>query len=75
MATAVNEVGKAIARGDVSAAKWLLERLGIDAFARQTFQQSVDPVILPEDTSTIIDEMAAKRVDEFLTSKGVGALE
>ena len=75
MATAVNEVGKAIVRGDVATAKWLLERLGIDAFAGQTFQRAVDPVILPEDMGDVIDDMAAKRVDEYLTAKGVGPLE
>ena len=75
LATAVNEVGKAIVRGDVTTAKWLLEKLGIDGFAKQAFQQAVDPVILPEETPAIIDEMAAERVDEFLTAKGVSPLE
>lgn len=75
MATAVNEVGKAILRGDVAMSKWLLERLGIDGLAKQMFQQAVDPVIQPEDLNTVIDEMAAKRVDEFLTEKGVSPLE
>lgn len=73
--SAVNEVGKAILRGDIATSKWLLEKVGIENFARQIFEQSVNPVLRPEDIATIIDELALMRVNEFLTAKGVSPLE
>jgi hypothetical protein len=68
-------VAAAIKRGDAATARWWLERAGIDEVAQRLFQQTVDPVILPEDVNAIYDEMAAVRVDAYLTAKGIGALE
>ena len=74
-ASAVNEVGKAIMRGDVSTAKWLLEKVGIENFAKLIFEQTVSPVLAPEDTGAVVDVMAGENVDAFLAAKGVSPLE
>lgn len=68
-------VSAAIKRGDSRAAMWWLDSIGIDEHAKRTFEQTVNPEIYPEGLGAVIDEMAAQRVDEFLTAKGIGALE
>jgi len=74
-ASAVNEVGKAIMRGDLATSRWLLEKVGIENFAKLIFEQTVSPVLAPEDTGAVIDVMAGENVDAFLTEKGVSPLE
>lgn len=74
-ASAANEVGKAIVRGDVSTAKWLLEKVGIENFARQIFEQSVNPTLHPGDVDGVIVSMAGENVDAFFESKSIGPLE
>jgi hypothetical protein len=68
-------VSAAIKRGDAATARWWLDSIGLDEAAKKIFEQSVNPTLYPEDTEGILDEMAAGRVDEFLTAKGIGALE
>ena len=72
--SAINEVGKQL-RGDIATSKWLLEKVGIENFARQIFEQAVNPTLAPEDLATIIDTIAEENVDAFLTAKGVSPLE
>jgi hypothetical protein len=59
----------------IDGARWFLEKVEIGNFASKIFAAEVDPEILPEDTGAVIDELAAQRVDAFLTAKGIGALE
>jgi hypothetical protein len=68
-------VAAAIKRGDAATARWWLERAGIDEVAQRLFQQTVDPVLLPEGLDAVLMDMAAQRVDSFLAEKGIGALE
>lgn len=71
----LDAIEKAIAKGDAQTSRWMLEKVGLENFARQIFEQEVNPVLHPEDLTTIIDEMAERRVDEFLRQKGIGPME
>jgi hypothetical protein len=68
-------VSAAIKRGDAATARWWLDSIGIDEAAKKIFEQAVNPTLYPENTEGILDEMAAGRVDAFLTAKGIGPLE
>jgi hypothetical protein len=68
-------VSAAIKRGDAATARWWLDSIGIDEHAKKIFEQTVNPEIHPEGLAEVIDEMAAQRVDEFLTAKGIPAIE
>jgi len=68
-------VADALSRGDALTARWWLERVGIDEYAKAAFRQTVAPVILPEDVGAVCGELAAQRVDAYLTARGIGPLE
>lgn len=68
-------VSAAIKRGDAATARWWLDSIGMDEAAKRLFEQTVNPTPYPEDTEGILGEMAAGRVDAFLTAKGIPAIE
>lgn len=68
-------VSAAIKRGDAATARWWLDSIGLDAVAKATFDKAANPTLHPEEIDAVIDDLAAQRVDAFLTVKGVGALE
>jgi hypothetical protein len=68
-------VASAIRRGDSTTARWWMDNIGINEIARRLFQETVDPVLPPEGMDAVIDEISARRVDEFLSSKNISPLE
>jgi len=72
---ALTGVSAAIKRGDAATARWWLDSIGLDAVAKATFDKAANPTLHPEEIDAVIDDLAAQRVDAFLTVKGVGALE
>ncbi|MHB8939862.1 MAG: hypothetical protein ACYC7K_00450 [Desulfobacteria bacterium] len=72
---AFDGVASALKRGDSRVAMWWLDLAGIDEHAKKIFEQTVNPEIHPEDIDAVIDEIAARRVDEFMAVKGIPAIE
>lgn len=66
---AFHGVSEAIKRGDAATARWWMDNIGINEIAKQIFQTTVDPDILPEELGAILDSMAGERVNEFLKNK------
>ena len=62
-------VSEAIKRGDAATARWWMDNIGINVIAKQIFQRTVDPDILPEELGAVLDSMAGERVDDFLRGK------
>lgn len=71
----IDEIGRAIARGDAQSARWLLDRVDFAILAKQIFEQEVNPTLAPESMTAIVDEIAEARIDEFFRQKGIGPLE
>ena len=66
---AFHGVSEAIKRGDAATARWWMDNIGINEIAKQIFQKTVDPDILPEEPEAVLDSMAGERVDGFLRGK------
>ena len=62
-------------RGDATTARWWLDHIGVNEIAKQTFQKTVDPALLPDGLDAVVDEMAGQREDAFLGAKSIGTLE
>ena len=68
-------VAMALKKEDAQTARWLLDKIGFENFAKQNFNDMVNPDLPPTTLLSVIDEMASKRVDEFLTEKGVSPID
>ena len=68
-------VAMALKKEDAHTARWLLDKIGFDTFAKENFDAMVSPYLPPTTLASVIDEMASKRVDEFLDGKGISPID
>jgi hypothetical protein len=72
---ALVSVAMALKKEDAPTARWFLDKISFSEFAGKIFESMVDPDLPPDTLASVIEEMASKRVDKFLTEKNITGIE